>query len=97
LPRAPFAPRTTIAAAVDDMGFARPPASTPWLAFPDGYSARCSSDGGADVLRVTALDGAPALNPVPPTWGLHIADANIALGNLARLVRRQAAEYARRR
>jgi hypothetical protein len=97
LPRAPFAPGTTIAAAVDDMGFARPPASTPWLAFPDGYSARCSSDGGADVLRVTALDGAPALNPVPPTWGLHIADANIALGNLARLVRRQAAEYARRR
>jgi len=97
VPRAPFAPGTTIAAAVDATGFARPPASTPWLAFPGSYSARCSSDGGADVLQVTPLGGAPALTPVPRSWGMHTADGNIALGNLTRLVRRQAAEYARAR
>ena len=96
VPRAPFAPGTTIAAAVDATGFVRPPASTPWLAFPNTYSARCSFGGGADVLEVTPLDGAPALAPVPHSWGLHTADGNIALGNLVRLVRRQAVEYARR-
>jgi hypothetical protein len=47
--------------------------------------------GGANVLQVTALGGAPTLNPVPDaTWGLHLADANIALGNLVSLVRAQA-------
>jgi hypothetical protein len=36
------------------------------------------------------------LTPVPtPGWGLHLADANIALGDLEALVRRQAAAYLR--
>ncbi len=28
-----------------------------------------------------------------PTWGLHLTDANIALGNLVNLVHTQAAAY----
>jgi pimeloyl-ACP methyl ester carboxylesterase len=97
-PRAPFAPGTTIAAAVEAIGFLLPAASTPWLAFPGSYSARCSSEAGAHVLQITPVGGAQVLNPSPDTtWGLHGVDANIALGNLTRLVRRQAAAYVRSR
>jgi hypothetical protein len=50
------------------------------------------------MLQVSPREGAPALNPTPDaTWGLHLVDANIALGNLTRLVRRQAAAYVRGR
>ena len=60
--------------------------------FPDAYRARCSTAGGANVLQITPLGGAPALRRSPDaTWGLHLVDANIALGNLVGLVRRQAA------
>ncbi len=97
LPSAPFAPGTLIGLAIDAVGFSRPAASTAWLSFPGSYSARCSSDDGADVLQVTPSSGAPVLNFTPSaSWGLHLVDANIALGNLARLVRRQAAAYVRR-
>jgi hypothetical protein len=97
-PRAPFAPGTAIGIATEAVGFPRPAASTPWLSFPGSYAARCSSDGGAHVLAITPRGGAPVLNLTPDAnWGLHLVDANIALGNLTRLVRRQAAAYARRR
>ena len=97
-PSAPFAPGTAIAFAIDAAGFPRPATAATWLSFPGSYSARCSSEGGADVLQIAPLGGAPVLNPTPaPTWGVHLVDGNIALGNLARLVRRQAAAYARAR
>jgi hypothetical protein len=90
-PSAPFAPGTTIAAAVNTMGTPVPRASTPWVEAPRAYSARCTAD---NVLEVTPQGGAPALTPVPDaTWGLHLADANIALGNLVGLVRDQAARW----
>ena len=98
LPSAPFAPGTTFGAVTDTIGFPKPAVSTAWLAFPDAYSARCSSEGGASALQITPLGGAPALRPTPDAnWGMHVVDANIALGNLARLVRRQAARYVRTR
>ena len=98
LPSAPFAPGTTFGAVTDTIGFPQPAAATAWLAFPDAYSARCSSAGGASALQITPLDGAPSLRETPDaSWGLHVVDANIALGNLARLVRRQAARYVRSR
>ena len=97
-PRAPFAPGTLIGLATEAVGFTRPASTTPWLAFPGSYSTRCSSDHGAHVLQITPRGGAPALNAVPDaTWGLHLVDANIALGDLERLVRRQAAAYLRSR
>lgn len=97
-PHEPFAPGTAIATLIDALGFPIPESSATWLAFPDAYTARCANEGGAHVLQVTPVPGAPVLRPVPaPTWGLHMADANIALGDLEALVRRQAAAYVRAR
>jgi Protein of unknown function (DUF3089) len=91
LPREPFAPGTTTAAALAAIGVPIPASSATWLSFPDNYRAQCVSAGGANVLEIT---GAPPLNPVPtPAWGLHFTDANIALGDLERLVRSQARAY----
>ena len=54
--------------------------------------------GGADVLQITPRNGAPVYNPSPDAdWGLHLVDANIALGNLVGLVRSQIAAYESRR
>ena len=51
--------------------------------------------GGAHTLQVQPVDGAQPLMPEPdPSWGLHLADINIALGNLTDVVRRAAAAYA---
>ena len=88
-PSAPFAPSVIGAAANAALaGLPRP--STPWAAFPGAYSGRCSTAGGASVLQVKPLRGAFTLTAVPDaTWGLHLTDANIALGQLANLVRRQ--------
>jgi Protein of unknown function (DUF3089) len=97
-PRAPFAPGTAIATVIAALGSPIPASDATWLEFPDAYTARCAHDGGAHVLQVTPAPGAPALNPVPtPGWGLHLADANLALGDLEALVRRQAAAYLRGR
>jgi hypothetical protein len=72
-----------------------PKVDTPWLIPPGRYTARCSSAGGADVLRVTASRGARDFEPSPdPGWGWHLGDVNLAAGNLSRLVARQAAAYA---
>ncbi|MCW2991288.1 MAG: hypothetical protein JWM73_1882, partial [Solirubrobacterales bacterium] len=74
-----------------------PDVSTPWIIPPGRYTARCSSAGGADVLHVTASKGARDFVPSPnPGWGWHLADGSLALGNLTRLVARQAAVYAAR-
>jgi hypothetical protein len=97
-PHEPFAPGTAIAVAIAAIGFPVPESSATWLAFPGAFTGRCVNEGGASVLQITGAPGAPVLNPVPlPTWGLHLVDANIALGNLEALVRRQAAAYLRAR
>jgi hypothetical protein len=97
-PREPFAPGTAIAATLAAVGFPVPASSATWLSFPDSFTARCVNQGGANVLQVVPAAGAPALIPAPaPTWGLHLTDANIALGNLEALVRRQARAYLRAR
>jgi hypothetical protein len=96
-PHEPFAPGTAIAAGIASLGFPIPESSATWLAFPGAYTARCVREHGAHVLEVAPAPGAPTLNPWPlPSWGLHLADANIALGELEALVRRQAAAYRRR-
>ena len=58
--------------------------TTPWATFPKAYTARCSHAGGASVLQLRPVSDLFTLTPVPDaTWGLHLSDANIALGNLA--------------
>jgi Protein of unknown function (DUF3089) len=96
-PRAPFAPGTTIGLAVGALGLKRPPTSSTWLAFPKSYTATCSSAGGAHVLQVTPRGRAPRLVATPTAgWGLHLSDANIALGNQLRIAKKQIAAYAQR-
>jgi hypothetical protein len=92
LPSARFAPGTLLAAALSLMHLAQPRPPTVWSSLPGAYSARCSSSGGADLLQVRPLDGATAPAPTPTpnaSWGLHLIDANIELGNLVAIVRRE--------
>ena len=95
-PSEPFASGTTIGAAVGVLGVPEPRVTTAWRAFPGSYRARCSSAAGADVLTIRSLGGAPVFSPSPtPGWGLHLVDANIALGDQVELVRAQAAAWRR--
>jgi hypothetical protein len=93
IPSRPFAPGTTIGAATRAVSPNQPKVSTPWYSLRGFYRGHCSSAGNARVLQIT---GSPRLNPVPRNFGLHLVDANIALGNLVSLVRAQAIRYVRK-
>lgn len=96
-PSAPFAPGTLIAAGISLLKITQPTASTTWISEPGAYSARCSPAAAANVLQITAREGAQTATPSPdPTWGLHLLDANIALGNLISVVHTEANAYAAR-
>ncbi len=48
------------------------------------------------MLRIAPVGAARDLNPVPdPTWGLHLTDVNIALGNLVDLAGAQGRSFLR--
>lgn len=75
--------------------------STPWVTFPDHYTATCEDRGGASWLQIDTTAVAGDHRPVVtqslgPRWGLHLVDVNLALGNLVQLVRQQAAAYGQR-
>jgi hypothetical protein len=90
-PTEPFAPGSIIGSVIGGLGTPPITATTDFVEYRNGYRARCTSDGGANVLQVTPLGTSPFLHPVPDaTWGLHLADANIALGDLVKLVHREA-------
>ncbi len=92
-PSAPFAPGTTIGIATEAVGIPRVPVSTPWIQS-EAYTGECSSADDADVLQIAPIGGAPVLRAIPDaTWGLHLVDANIALGNLTAVVKRQIKAY----
>jgi len=96
-PSAPFYQKSTLALGIALLGFTYPKASTTWLSEPGAYRARCSSANHANVLQISALGGAPTPKPSPNgAWGLHLVDANIALGNLVSLVRSEAKAFAAR-
>jgi pimeloyl-ACP methyl ester carboxylesterase len=72
--------------------------STPWVAFPGEYTARCERSGGATWLQVTRVpsmgDRRPALtNGQGGVLGLHVFDVNLALGNLVSLARAEVGAY----
>jgi len=95
LPSAPFAPGTLIAAGIKLLGLTQLQPATVWSSLPNSYSARCSAAGGAHVLQLTALPGAQTPTPSPdPSWGLHLLDANVELGNLVEVVHMQGCAYA---
>jgi hypothetical protein len=71
-----------------------PPFTTPWVTYPDLYSATCSSAGGATWLQVNDLTvaGRPAVGEqLGPAWGYHLVDINLALGNLVDVIAEEAA------
>jgi len=73
-----------------------PPVHTPWVAFPDEYSARCRTSGNATWLQISDIGGKTDRQPRltgRTAIGLHVLDLNIALGNLVQLVAHQAAAY----
>jgi hypothetical protein len=95
-PSKPFAPHTSIGLATRLVGLPPVETSTRWIQANGAYSGTCSSANDADVLQITAQDGAPDLRPIPDaTWGLHLTDANIALGNLVGVVRHEIKHYFR--
>jgi hypothetical protein len=76
-------------------GGPQPSAPTNFLRPADRYTAACENRDGANVLMLEPVGSSRRLNPSPdPSWGLHLADANIALGELVALVERQAAALA---
>jgi hypothetical protein len=94
LPARPFAPGSTIATGIGLLHFGVPAVATPWVSAPGAYRAHCSTAGGASVLLVTPIGGAPQLRPSPlPSWGLHLVDVNIALGTLVGIVAHEASSY----
>jgi len=75
---------------------------TPWATFPGRYRAECKRANGASWLQVDEQtvpgDTRPELvNSLGPTWGLHLVDANIAVGDQVALVADQAKAWARKR
>jgi hypothetical protein len=78
-------------------GGPQPTADTPWLTPQDHYEGRCSRSHNANVLMLTSIDGAKVLSPSPDaTWGLHLLDGNVGLGNLVDIVRAQGKQYLKR-
>jgi hypothetical protein len=71
---------------------------TPWESFPGLYTATCQSNGGSTWLQINATsvsgDPRPKVSAtLGPTWGLHLYDVNLALGNLVLDVAFQEASY----
>jgi GH25 family lysozyme M1 (1,4-beta-N-acetylmuramidase) len=82
---------------VAQFGGPPPSAPTPWLQPAERYTGECAEEDGANFLRITPVGDARDLNPAPePSWGLHLADVNIALGELVELVRQQKRAYLER-
>ena len=75
-----------------------PLAPTPWVAMNDLYTTKCASGGGANWLQATNIGSSSDKRPrfvaaLGQTWGLHIVDVNIMLGNLLDLVDHQSAAW----
>jgi hypothetical protein len=97
VPSAPFAPGTTIGYATLALGFPQVDVTTPFYEYDHAYDGTCSSADGASVLQVSPRPGAATLNAVPDaSWGLHLADANIAQGNLVDVVGQEIHALAKR-
>jgi hypothetical protein len=65
----------------------KPSVTTPWVSYPQLYSARCENSGGASWLQVSVIAGQRGHRPVVtealgPQWGYHVDDISLALGNL---------------
>ncbi|MGA8219482.1 MAG: DUF3089 domain-containing protein, partial [Solirubrobacterales bacterium] len=96
-PTAPF--NGTVGLGISILYNGSPPtAPTPWVEPQDHYTGRCVQSNGANVLMISPVAGARQLSAVPDDrWGLHLADMNIALGNLVDVVRAETKAFLKRR
>jgi hypothetical protein len=77
--------------------------TTPFVALPGLFDGRCARRDGFHYLEVQA-NGDPADPRVDdiigvdltPEWGLHLIDANVAMGNLVSIARSQARSWCSR-
>ncbi len=74
------------------------PVETPWVSYPNHYTASCRTSNGATWLQVSSDNSAKDHRPtvtetLGPTWGYHLDDVNLALGNLVQDVRQQESVY----
>ncbi|MDP4604098.1 MAG: DUF3089 domain-containing protein [Solirubrobacteraceae bacterium] len=75
-----------------------PLAPNPWVAMNDLYTTKCMSSGGASWMQANDIGRASDKRvrfgaPLGQSWGLHIVDVNIVLGNLLDLVDDQSAAW----
>lgn len=74
--------------------------TTPWVTYPDFVEATCVSEGDFTYLSLSV-----AADPADPRaddiggdlneqWGMHLIDANVAMGDIVDLVATQAGAYA---
>jgi hypothetical protein len=93
-PSKPFFQGSLLAVGIRLLGITMPTPPTGWWTAPGAYSARCSPANNANVLQITPRRGAMAPVPSPtPQWGLHLLDANVALGDLVRIVKSESAAF----
>jgi hypothetical protein len=84
-----------------DQRFASSSGPAPYVAYPDLYQAQCQYSDGVSFLHVT-VPAAGHGNTRPtvkaslgPSWGLHLSDPNLTLGDLVSVVAREAATAAK--
>ncbi len=96
-PSAPFAPGSVLSIGLKILNWKVPAPKTVYWAAPHAYSAKCVTSGGAHVLMIKAHGGAQTPTPAPdPSWGLHLLDANVALGNLIAIVKAESGAFVAR-
>lgn len=75
-----------------------PSITTPFVSLPGLVSSECVNDGPFSYLSlVVNADPGPRSDEIggdlTPDWGMHLIDANVALGNLISIVENQAASW----
>jgi hypothetical protein len=73
---------------------------TAWVTYPDLVTAECVREGPFNYLELT-VQGDPddprtddIGGDLTPEWGMHLIDANVAMGDIEAMVTRQAEAYA---
>jgi len=100
-PLTPYFPTRALIGGLGGLGGLTPPSlTTPWVTEPGLYSGQCLSEGGATWLQVNAPITPGDTRQIVgqslgPTWGLHLVDVNIALGDLVDVARSEAEAYVR--
>ena len=68
--------------------------STPWIEYDGQYTGECVTKDQAHILIVHSSGHGPTLTSYPnASWGLHVDDPNLAMGNLVDLVQSEALLY----